>query len=97
MRSMGVFPKDREARYRAALMKGAASQGEGVTTDGLDLAERRRAFGRALRVTGALDAAPLREYVAQHVPEAPTGVGTVPAPRPEAGREADEHSMKRQR
>ena len=63
----------------------------------LDLAERRRAFGRALRVTGALDAAALRGYVAQHVPDAAPGVGTVPAPRPEAGREADEHSMKRQR
>ncbi|HVQ96560.1 MAG TPA: YlxR family protein [Mycobacteriales bacterium] len=32
----------------------------------LDLAERRRAFGRALRVPGALDAAGLREYVAAH-------------------------------
>jgi uncharacterized protein len=26
-------------------------------------AERRRAFGRALRVTGVLDTGPLREYV----------------------------------
>jgi uncharacterized protein len=26
-------------------------------------AERRRAFGRALRVTGVLDTAPLREFV----------------------------------
>jgi hypothetical protein len=30
------------------------------------LAERRRAFARALRVLGALDPAPVREYVAQH-------------------------------
>ncbi|HEX6755085.1 MAG TPA: YlxR family protein [Mycobacteriales bacterium] len=51
----------------------------------LDLAERRRAFGRALRVTGALDAAALREYVAQRSSDAPQGLGTVPGPRPEAG------------
>ncbi|HYT10851.1 MAG TPA: YlxR family protein [Mycobacteriales bacterium] len=68
-----------------------------LATGCLDLAERRRAFGRALRVTGVLDAAALREYVAQHVPDATPGVGKVPAPRPEAGRQADEHSMKRQR
>ena len=29
----------------------------------LDLAERRRAFPRALRVTGALDTAPVREWI----------------------------------
>ena len=52
----------------------------------LDLAERRRAFGRALRVTGALDAATLREYVLQHVPDAAPGSGTVPAPPTKSGR-----------
>jgi predicted RNA-binding protein YlxR (DUF448 family) len=31
----------------------------------VELAERRRAFGRALRVTGSLDPAPVREYVDQ--------------------------------
>jgi len=53
----------------------------------LDLAERRRAFGRALRVTAALDAGSVREYVAQRVSDAAPEVGTVPAPRPsQAGR-----------
>ncbi|HEY7104357.1 MAG TPA: YlxR family protein [Mycobacteriales bacterium] len=53
----------------------------------LDLAERRRAFGRALRVTTALDAGSVREYVAQRVSDAAPEVGTVPAPRPsQAGR-----------
>ena len=33
--------------------------------DCVDLAERRRAFGRALRVTAPLDLGPLREYVDQ--------------------------------
>jgi len=35
------------------------------------LAERRRAFARALREPGALDPAPVREYVTKHpaVPE----------------------------
>ncbi|HEY6748689.1 MAG TPA: YlxR family protein [Mycobacteriales bacterium] len=64
----------------------------------LDLAERRRAFGRALRLTTALDAAVLREYVLQQVPDVTPGSGTVPAPRPsQAGRKGNEHSMKRQR
>ena len=63
----------------------------------LDLAERRRAFGRALRVAGVLDAAPLREYVAQRSPDAPQGLGRVSSSRPEAGQKPDEHSMKRQR
>jgi len=31
----------------------------------LELAERRRAFARALRVPGALDPTPVREYVQQ--------------------------------
>ena len=32
----------------------------------VELAERRRAFARALRVPGAVDPTPVREYVAQH-------------------------------
>jgi predicted RNA-binding protein YlxR (DUF448 family) len=29
----------------------------------VELAQRRRAFGRALRVTGTIDASPVHEYV----------------------------------
>ncbi|MGE5827183.1 MAG: YlxR family protein [Micromonosporaceae bacterium] len=41
----------------------------------LALAERRRAFGRALRVTGVLDAGPLAQFVggAVNVPPQPPG------------------------
>src|SRR6478609_9954899 len=47
----------------------------------VDLAERRRAFGRALRVSGPLDPTPVREHVAS--PEAgPCGSGQ-PDARPE--------------
>ncbi|HEV7657044.1 MAG TPA: YlxR family protein [Mycobacteriales bacterium] len=64
----------------------------------LDLAERRRAFGRALRVPGSFDAASVREYVSQHVPDVAPEAGTVSVPRPsQAGRKGNEHSMKRQR
>jgi predicted RNA-binding protein YlxR (DUF448 family) len=38
------------------------------TPDCLALAERRRAFGRALRLTSALDVTPVREWVSQHTP-----------------------------
>jgi hypothetical protein len=38
----------------------------------VDLAERRRAFGRALRVQGPLDPAPVREYVESLGQQAPT-------------------------
>ncbi|WP_366181397.1 YlxR family protein [Actinomyces timonensis] len=37
----------------------------------LDLAERRRALGRALRAEGPLDAAPARDWLAAHA--APSG------------------------
>jgi hypothetical protein len=62
----------------------------------LDLAERRRAFARALR-TGPLDTTPVREHVEARV----TG-GTGPAVRPsfiekESGLEADGHPMSTQR
>ena len=47
----------------------ATSPGRGASLhldpDCLALAERRRAFPRALRVTGPLDAEPLRNYLAQ--------------------------------
>lgn len=33
----------------------------------LGLAERRKAFARALRVPGALNAEPVREYLTEHV------------------------------
>ena len=36
-------------------------------TDCLDLAERRRAFGRALRHPGGLDLDPLREQLTQYL------------------------------
>jgi len=52
----------------------------------LDLAERRRAFGRALRLTTSLDAAEVREYVLQQVPGAIPGSGTVPVPPTKSGR-----------
>jgi len=34
----------------------------------LETAERRRAFGRALRTAEPLDTGPLRRYVTEHVP-----------------------------
>lgn len=37
--------------------------------DCVDLAERRRAFARALRVPGALDPAPVRAYLASPDPQ----------------------------
>ena len=39
------------------------------TPDCLALAERRRAFGRALRLTEAYDATPVRDWVATHAAE----------------------------
>jgi len=46
----------------------------------LALAERRRAFGRALRVSGVIDTGPLVE----HMHALGTAVGGAAAPRPEA-------------
>ncbi|GAA0218651.1 YlxR family protein [Cryptosporangium japonicum] len=43
------------------------------------LAERRRAFGRALRVPGVIDAEAVGEYVTQ----LETGLGTLPGPTDE--------------
>ena len=36
------------------------------TPDCLALAERRRAFGRALRLSGPVDVTPVQEWVSQH-------------------------------
>jgi uncharacterized protein len=54
----------------------------------LEAAERRRAFDRALRVTGPLDTGPLRRYVEEQARS--------PHNEPEAGR-TDERSMSSQR
>ncbi|MFL6113839.1 MAG: YlxR family protein [Catenulispora sp.] len=61
----------------------------------LDLAQRRRAFPRALRIPGPLDLAPLVEYVAQHARMAQSEQHPVSGVS-EAG-EPDEQPMKRQR
>ncbi|HET9654627.1 MAG TPA: YlxR family protein [Kineosporiaceae bacterium] len=58
----------------------------------LDLAERRRAFPRALRLGGPLDTAVVREYLAvcsALSPPEPSQAGS--------GSEADEHPMSTQR
>jgi uncharacterized protein len=43
------------------------------TPDCLALAERRRAIGRALRLTGPVDATPVRDWVAAETDEAQQG------------------------
>ena len=72
----------------------------------LDLAERRRAFARALRRSVQLDLAPVRELRrrgSRHQPEHHDRLRTAPATRststvePESGSEADEHPMSAQR
>jgi uncharacterized protein len=57
----------------------------------LDLAERRRAFPRALRLAGPLDVTAVREFLAGG---RPPSTPTVPNG---SGSEADEHSMSAQR
>jgi predicted RNA-binding protein YlxR (DUF448 family) len=54
----------------------------------LALAERRRAFGRALRVEGPLDLTTVREQV--HAPHASTEATTI---SPAEGQNDDERSM----
>jgi predicted RNA-binding protein YlxR (DUF448 family) len=65
------------------------------TIDCFDQALRRRAFGRALRVSAALDAAPVRDHLEasaqRHVQKKPSELGT------ESGFDADEHPMSTQR
>jgi uncharacterized protein len=72
-----------------------------------DLAERRRAFTRALRRRESLDLTPVREYLADRATPAPTTTesGTdvdehsalssqrLPINRSESGTDADEHQM----
>jgi predicted RNA-binding protein YlxR (DUF448 family) len=61
----------------------------------LDLAERRRAFSRALRREGPLDLTALRAFLAAGRP-APPGRSTPTVPDG-SGSEADEHPMSAQR
>ncbi|WP_136192258.1 YlxR family protein [Actinomyces procaprae] len=51
----------------------------------VDLAERRRAFGRALRMRGSPDVAPVRDWIRTN---AVNHVRT-PAPPPDRGRQTD--------
>ncbi len=62
----------------------------------LDLAQRRRAFPRALRTPGPLDLTPLVEYVVAHARSAQSEQAVLWSDVSEAG-EPDEHPMKRQR
>jgi predicted RNA-binding protein YlxR (DUF448 family) len=48
--------------------------------DCLDLAERRRAFPRALRLPGPIDTGVLRDWVERWSPEPDVGTGTGPEP-----------------
>ncbi|MFC5981835.1 YlxR family protein [Knoellia sp. p5-6-4] len=65
------------------------------TVDCFDQALRRRAFGRALRVSVALDPAAVRHHLEalsqRHVQKKPSELGT------ESGFDADEHPMSTQR
>lgn len=69
------------------------------------LAQRRRAFGRALRVAGLIDSSPVSEYVTQTAPD-PSGTAGAPAPVQQAEQtlsgtpqemKINGHPMKRQR
>jgi uncharacterized protein len=56
----------------------------------LALAERRRAFGRALRISGVIDTAPLAEVVRASSPHPGTAEGGRPEPHPDKqGRTTD--------
>ena len=57
----------------------------------VELAQRRRAFGRALRVAGAIDASPVHEHVAAPVPIDLSSDGIPPR-----GDTSDEQAMKPQ-
>jgi len=60
-----VVTEDAAMVLRPDLRRSAPGRGANLhpTTACLDLAERRRAFGRALRVEGAVDAGPVRQLV----------------------------------
>lgn len=69
------------------------------TPECLDLAVRRKAFGRALRLEAFLDVAALREYIEAHEQSIVTAASSTPESAaqqvPETDREsdADEHPM----
>ena len=69
------------------------------TPECLDLAVRRKAFGRALRVKAFLDVSALSEYVEAHKQSVVTAVSSTlesaaqQVPETESGSDADEHPM----
>lgn len=100
---VAVFPEG-GSRAVAALHPDPArrSPGRGAwlhpVADCLDRAEKRRAFGRALRLRCATDASPVRAWI-ERLAEPQNAA--VPAPGPateetESGFDADEHPMSTQ-
>jgi hypothetical protein len=69
------------------------------TTECLDLAVRRKAFGRALRVEVVPEAAAVGEYIDAYEQSVANAVSSVPEPAAqqvpeiESGFDADEHPM----
>lgn len=69
------------------------------TPECLDLAVRRKAFGRALRVKAILDVSALSEYIEAHEQSVVTAASSIPepaaqqVPETESGSDADEHPM----
>ena len=69
------------------------------TPECLDLALRRKAFGRALRVKVLLDASALSEYIEAYEQSVVTAASSTPepaaqqVPETESGSDADEHPM----
>jgi hypothetical protein len=69
------------------------------TPECLDLAVRRKAFGRALRVKAFLDVSALSEYIEAHEQSVVTAALSTPesaaqqVPETESGSDADEHPM----
>ena len=73
------------------------------TPDCLDLAVRRKAFGRALRVQALLEVAAVGAYIEAHEQSNGMAVRSIPeqaaqqVPETESGIDADEHPMSTQR
>ena len=69
------------------------------TPECFDLAERRRAFGRALRVEAHLEVAAVGAYIDAHEHTVVNAVSSIPeraveqVPETESGFDADEHPM----
>jgi hypothetical protein len=69
------------------------------TPECLDLAVRRKAFGRALRVKAFLEVAAVGAYIDAHEQSVVNAVGSSPGqaaqyvPETESGFDADEHPM----